>query len=51
MQILKIKQQSEVATSKNAEIEGINKQLRGEISEGNALMGTYATEISTCNII
>jgi hypothetical protein len=45
--MVKIKQQSEVAAKKNLEIEGINKQLRGEISEGNALMGTYATEIST----
>jgi len=45
--MVKIKQQSDIAAKKNVEIDGINKQLKGEITEGNALMGTYATEIST----
>lgn len=43
----KIKQQSDAATQKNTEIEETNKLLKTQITEGNALMGQYSTEIST----
>ena len=42
----KIKQQSELATKKNDEIDETNKMLKKQIGEGNAIMGQYATEIS-----
>jgi hypothetical protein len=44
--MIKIKQQNEAATQKNTEIEQTNTLLKTQISEGNALMGQYATEIS-----
>lgn len=47
----KIKAQSEAAQQKNIEIEQTNKSLKKQIQEGNALMGQYATEISTSFII
>jgi hypothetical protein len=47
----KIKQQNEAATLKNKEISQTNISLRAQLTEGNALMGQYATEISTSFLI